>query len=92
MPTRADLDVRISLPPNFDFGWVLGFLAARTVTALESVAEGAYRRSVRLEGKPVTFVLTDVRANPCTARAPPGASPASATPTLASARRLCHLR
>jgi AraC family transcriptional regulator, regulatory protein of adaptative response / DNA-3-methyladenine glycosylase II len=62
MPTRADLDVRISLPPNFDFGWVLGFLAARTVTALESIAEGAYRRSVRLEGKPVTFVLTDVRA------------------------------
>ena len=59
MPARADQDVRISLPPSFDFAWALGFLAARTVAALESVEGGAYRRSVRLAGKPVTFALTE---------------------------------
>jgi len=51
--------VRMALPPDFDFDWVLGFLAARTVASLESVRERAYHRSVRVNGKPVTLLLTE---------------------------------
>jgi 3-methyladenine DNA glycosylase/8-oxoguanine DNA glycosylase len=61
VPARADHDVPIPLPPNFDFEWVLGFLAARTVPALESVDNGSYRRSVRLDGKPVVLTLAEAR-------------------------------
>ena len=57
MPEQTISDVRIELPRGFDFGWVLGFLAARTVPALEAVSAGEYRRSVRLNGKPVVLVL-----------------------------------
>jgi 3-methyladenine DNA glycosylase/8-oxoguanine DNA glycosylase len=53
-------DVRIALPPNFDFDWVLGFLAARTVASLETVRDRAYHRSVRVHGKPLTLTLTEV--------------------------------
>ena len=52
MTPRENDDVRIALPVDFDFGWVLGFLAARTVSSLEAVGEREYRRSVRLNGKP----------------------------------------
>ena len=64
MPTP----VVIPLPKDFDFGWVLGFLAARTVPALEAVAENEYRRSVRLNGKPVMLALSHVTVDPDTAR------------------------
>jgi 3-methyladenine DNA glycosylase/8-oxoguanine DNA glycosylase len=50
----------IPLPADFDLDWVLGFLAARTVPALEAVGEREYRRSVRLNGKPVTLTLREV--------------------------------
>jgi len=60
MDSRDDSAVRIALPPDFDFDWVLGFLAARTVASLETVRERAYHRSVRVNGKPVTLVLTEV--------------------------------
>lgn len=56
-PVATTDAVHIPLPPRFDFPWVLGFLAARTVPALEAVSEGEYRRSVRLKGKPVVFTL-----------------------------------
>jgi 3-methyladenine DNA glycosylase/8-oxoguanine DNA glycosylase len=58
MPSR-DQQVEIPLPPDFDFDWVLGFLTARTVSALESVGDREYRRSVRLDGKPVTLTLRE---------------------------------
>jgi AraC family transcriptional regulator, regulatory protein of adaptative response / DNA-3-methyladenine glycosylase II len=51
----------IPLPPGFDFSWVLGFLAARTVPSLEEVREREYRRSVRLNGTPVTLTLRESR-------------------------------
>ena len=57
MPEHPTADVRIDLPRGFDFDWVLGFLAARTVPALEAVSAAEYRRSVRLDGKPVVLVL-----------------------------------
>jgi AraC family transcriptional regulator of adaptative response / DNA-3-methyladenine glycosylase II len=60
MASRGHSAVRIALPPDFDFDWVLGFLAARTVASLESVRERAYHRSVRVNGKPVTLLLTEV--------------------------------
>jgi 3-methyladenine DNA glycosylase/8-oxoguanine DNA glycosylase len=58
---RETGEIRIALPPDFDFDWVLGFLAARTVASLETVREREYHRSVRLEGKPVTLALKEVR-------------------------------
>lgn len=60
MPALPPGDVQIDLPRGFDFGWVLGFLAARTVPSLEAVVDGAYHRSVRLNGKPVTLRLREV--------------------------------
>ncbi len=68
MPSLRDTgDIRIALPPDFDFDWVLGFLAARTVPSLEIVRDREYHRSVRLDGKPVTLTLTEVLADPCSA-------------------------
>lgn len=44
-------------PPGFDFAWTLGFLAARTVSSLETVGDGEYRRSLRIGGRPVTLAF-----------------------------------
>ena len=62
MPSAANGEIRVALPPDFDFDWVLGFLAARTVVSLEAVREREYHRSVRLDGKPVTLALTEPRS------------------------------
>jgi AraC family transcriptional regulator, regulatory protein of adaptative response / DNA-3-methyladenine glycosylase II len=48
------------IPPDFDFGWALRFLAARTVPALEAIADGEYHRSVRVDGRPLTLVVREV--------------------------------
>jgi AraC family transcriptional regulator, regulatory protein of adaptative response / DNA-3-methyladenine glycosylase II len=97
MPVPSDGALEIDLPPGFDFAWVLGFLAARTVPSLETVTDGEYRRSVRLSSKPVTLVLREtaarVRAAPAVARRPRDrgrtlsvtARPALAPNTLAAA-------
>jgi AraC family transcriptional regulator of adaptative response / DNA-3-methyladenine glycosylase II len=53
--------VRIALPADFDLDWTLGFLADRTVSALESLAEGEYRRSVRVDGEPVVLALRSLK-------------------------------
>jgi AraC family transcriptional regulator, regulatory protein of adaptative response / DNA-3-methyladenine glycosylase II len=58
-PSAANGEIRISLPADFDFDWVLGFLAARTVASLEAVREREYHRSVRINGKPVTLALKE---------------------------------
>src|SRR5215218_6685359 len=68
MPAPVENTVSIPLPKDFDFAWVLGFLAARTVPALEAVGENEYRRSVRLNGKPVTLVLSHATVEPDMAR------------------------
>lgn len=60
MPPAPNGEICIALPPDFDFAWVLGFLAARTVASLEAVREREYHRSVRIDGKPVTFALKEV--------------------------------
>jgi AraC family transcriptional regulator of adaptative response / DNA-3-methyladenine glycosylase II len=54
--------VKIPLPPDFDLGWTLEFLAARTVPSLEAVAEGEYLRSVRVGGQPVTLAIRPKKA------------------------------
>ena len=61
MPDHAAGELRIALPSGFDFPWVLGFLAARTVPSLEAVKAEEYHRSVRLGAKPVVLTL---RAEP----------------------------
>jgi AraC family transcriptional regulator, regulatory protein of adaptative response / DNA-3-methyladenine glycosylase II len=65
---KGNDEVHVTLPPGFDFGWVLGFLAARTVPSIESVGEGEYRRSVRLNEKPVVLRLRAVGAGNGSAR------------------------
>jgi 3-methyladenine DNA glycosylase/8-oxoguanine DNA glycosylase len=77
--------VEIAIPAGFDFSWALGFLAARTVPALERVSDGTYTRVVRAEGRPVTIVLREARAAPNAARrvlvasARPGMAPTALT-------------
>ena len=61
MPPAANGEIRIALPSDFDFDWVLGFLAARTVRSLETVRGREYHRSVRIDGGPVTLALEEVR-------------------------------
>src|SRR5690349_13671159 len=60
MPATNNDAVHIALPSDFDFTWVLGFLAARTVPALETVDDRTYHRSVRLNGRPITLTLEEV--------------------------------
>lgn len=67
--------MKLPAPPDFDFAWTLGFLAARVVPALEGVEDGEYRRSLRVDGRPVTLAVRflpgelAVRSSP---RLPPG--------------------
>lgn len=71
---------RLSLetPPDFDFDWTLGFLAARVVPSLESLADGEYRRSLRVDGRAVTLGIRFDEAGltlstyPRSLRLPPG--------------------
>jgi 3-methyladenine DNA glycosylase/8-oxoguanine DNA glycosylase len=79
----ASDSVRIPLPASFDFAWVLGFLAARTVASLEQVADGQYRRSVRLNGKPVTLEIREVAETIGGRRRGPRALMVTSRPTLA---------
>jgi AraC family transcriptional regulator, regulatory protein of adaptative response / DNA-3-methyladenine glycosylase II len=67
--------VKLPAPPDFDFAWTLGFLAARVVPSLEGVENGEYRRSLRVDGRPVALAVRflpgelTVRSSP---RLPPG--------------------
>lgn len=67
--------MKLPAPPDFDFAWTLGFLAARVVPSLEGVEDGEYRRSLRVDGRPVTLAVRflpgelAVRSSP---RLPPG--------------------
>ena len=67
--------MKLPAPPDFDFDWTLGFLAARVVPSLEGVEDGEYRRSLRVDGRPVTLAVRflpgelAVRSSP---RLPPG--------------------
>lgn len=67
--SAAGGEIRIALPSDFDFDWVLGFLAARTVASLEAVREREYHRSVRIDGKPVTLALKEVPLDGTSSRA-----------------------
>lgn len=66
--------MKLPAPPDFDFDWTLGFLAARVVPSLEGVEDGEYRRSLRVDGRPVTLAVRfhpgelEVRSSP---RLPP---------------------
>lgn len=49
--------MKLPAPQDFDFDWTLGFLAARVVPSLESLSDGEYRRSLRVDGRPVTLSI-----------------------------------
>lgn len=49
--------MKLPVPPDFDFDWTLGFLAARVVPSLEALSDGEYRRSIRVDGQPVTLSI-----------------------------------
>jgi len=67
--------VKLATPQDFDFGWTLGFLAARVVSSLETVADGEYRRSLRFEGRPLALGVR-FREGDLTVRAAPRLPPA----------------
>jgi AraC family transcriptional regulator, regulatory protein of adaptative response / DNA-3-methyladenine glycosylase II len=67
--------VKIPVPPDFDFAWTLGFLAARVVPSLEGVEDGEYRRSLRVDGQPVTLAVRFLPGE-LTVRSSPRLSPA----------------
>lgn len=43
----------LSVPSDFDWGWVLSFLRPRAIPALERVEADAWTRAVRLAGRPI---------------------------------------
>lgn len=67
--------MKLVTPPDFDFGWTLGFLAARVVPSLEAVSDGEYRRSLRVNGRPLALAIR-FRDGELTVRAAPRLPPA----------------
>jgi 3-methyladenine DNA glycosylase/8-oxoguanine DNA glycosylase len=49
--------VKLTAPTDFDFDWTLGFLAARVVSSLEVLEDGEYRRSLRVDGRPISLAV-----------------------------------
>ena len=49
--------MKVPAPPDFDFDWTLGFLAARVVSSLEMLEDGEYRRSLRVKDQPVSLAV-----------------------------------
>lgn len=72
--------MKLTAPPDFDFDWTLGFVAARVVPSLESLENGEYRRSLRVFGRAVALAI----------RVEPGELTIRSSPRLPSAelRRL----
>ncbi len=62
--------MKLEAPPDFDFDWTLGFLAARVVASLESLEDGEYRRSLRVDGRPVALAIR-VKPGELTVRSSP---------------------
>jgi AraC family transcriptional regulator of adaptative response / DNA-3-methyladenine glycosylase II len=48
---------KVPIPADFDFDWTLGFLAARVVASLENLEDGEYRRSLRVDGQPISMAV-----------------------------------
>ncbi|MFC5993918.1 AlkA N-terminal domain-containing protein [Pseudonocardia hispaniensis] len=69
--TAGTLVLRLPYRTPFDAAGLLGFFAARALDRVESVANGTYRRTLRLPHGPATVALSPVRAN---ARRPNGRS------------------
>lgn len=46
------LALRLALTPPFDWEAMLGYFAARTITGVEHVSDGTYRRTVLVDGDP----------------------------------------
>ncbi|HYC56399.1 MAG TPA: AlkA N-terminal domain-containing protein [Candidatus Binatia bacterium] len=44
----ANVTLRLGYRPPLDWGWMLSFLAARTIAGVEAVADGTYRRAIRI--------------------------------------------
>lgn len=66
--------MKLAAPPDFDFDWTLGFLAARVVPSLENLENGEYRRSLRVDGRPVSLAVR-VEPGELTVRSSPRVSP-----------------
>jgi 3-methyladenine DNA glycosylase/8-oxoguanine DNA glycosylase len=66
--------VKLPVPPDFDFDWTLGFLAARVVASLERLEGGEYRRSLRVDGRPISLAV-QVEPGELTVRSSPRLSP-----------------
>jgi AraC family transcriptional regulator of adaptative response / DNA-3-methyladenine glycosylase II len=55
--TGAQLRIRLALRPPFNGAALLGFFAARTVTGVEAVVDGAYGRTLSLPHGPAVVTL-----------------------------------
>ncbi|HVT57164.1 MAG TPA: AlkA N-terminal domain-containing protein [Thermoanaerobaculia bacterium] len=87
-PGTVAVELRLRLPADYDFGWVIGFLAARAVPALEAVSAstGELARVVRVGAG---LAVLQVRAGPpggrprwLDVRADLSAAPADRAPTV----------
>lgn len=76
--------MKLETPPDFDFDWTLGFLAARVVPSLEAVTDDpshGFRdswRSLRVDGEPLALGI----------RIEPGALTVRSAPQLPPAKQL----
>lgn len=54
----ANLTIRLSYRPPYDYEGLLAFLAARATPGVESVSEGTYSRTISVEGQPGWFSVS----------------------------------
>lgn len=66
--------MKLEAPADFDFDWTLGFLAARVVASLENLEDGEYRRSLRMDGQPISLAVR-VKPGELTVRSSPWLPP-----------------
>jgi AraC family transcriptional regulator of adaptative response / DNA-3-methyladenine glycosylase II len=62
--TPSPLTLRLPYRPPYDWDGVLAFLARRAIPGVESVEDGAYRRTIRLDGAQGTVEVRQA-AEPC---------------------------
>jgi len=87
----AALVLRLAYRPPLDWAHLLGFLAARAVPGVETVADGAYRRTAVLGGRPAVVELRPDPAHPRALLTIRGAGAGAVAEAAARARRLADL-
>ncbi len=58
-PPEDGIVLRLPYRPPYDLANLIGFLARRAIPGVESVDDGVYRRSIRVDGKPAAFSVAE---------------------------------